>query len=648
LVPGSAAARSRECLPPEVCPAADSQPAPTRTLAASLDDLARGRHRHGLAEDSSVDCEGVAQLLSACQVDELPAEQRMAVAEHVWQCPACRQRWGLDVSTSGSDGGVPGTSDSADSGGGAVLRGTDRSEDELTTAEGPAWPPRDLGGFEILDRLGRGGMGTVFRARQPSVDRVVALKVLTSGCAWDGVSVTRFTREARAAAAVGHPNIIAVYDVSQDRGWHYIAMEYVDGGSLADALRRGGSLSPSRVLDLMKQVVAGLAEAHRIGVLHRDVKPSNILLTSKGWAKLADFGLAKRPAVDPSVTVAEAPLGTPMYMAPEALRGEEFSPRSDLYCLGATFYHAIAGRPPFTGSTGAELVAKHLEASPPPLVDLVPGVPPPLARIIHRLLAKDPADRFESAEDLLKALEAVRLPVTPRPTVGFHGLRAMARRRPKTLLAVVLLFLAAIGTLAAMLAWPNGKFPPSDPVSLFDGRALDGWRAVSLFPGDGPPGRVQVRDGQIILSPGSPYTGIVWAGEFPTADYEVVIEAKRLGGSQDFCSMTFPVGGSRCTLLVGAGTDLVRLKLVDGDYFDGLSPPGGFDEDRWYRVSLRVTRSRLEVWIDEHEAIALERTGHELTTAPSFDLVKPFGVNSYETTAAIRRIELRRLPSEPQ
>lgn len=584
--------------------------------------MGRWRPLDWAIEDRDVNCEGVAKLLAACPMRELPAEQQAAVAEHVWQCPACQQRWGLGTSSVGSNASTPAVGD-------------------LSELGGEPSPPRNLGGFEILDQLGRGGTGTVFRARQRSVDRIVALKVLTSGCAWDGVSVARFTREARAAAAVGHPNIIAVYDVGQDRGWHYIAMEYVEGGSLADNLRRGGRISPSRALELMKQVAVALAETHRIGILHRDVKPSNILLTAAGLAKLADFGLAKRPDVDPSVTAPRSPLGTLMYMAPEILQGKECGPCSDLYGLGATFYHALAGQPPFEAATSGEMAAKQLGSSPAPLGSVAPGTPPPLARIIHRLLDKDPAGRYSSAEDLLEALDAAKLPPTRPASTGLGRLWGAVRRRPKTAIAAILAVLVA---LAAVLAWLYGQ----SSVSLFNGKTLAGWQAVSSFPGQGPPGPVQVRNGLIILGPGKSYTGIARVGEFPETNYQVTIEAKRVAGYGDFCSVTFPAGKSRCTLLVGAATHMVRLKRVDGDYLDGSSLPGGFSEGQWYRVTLRVTPSLVEAWINDHRAISLQTVGHQLTATPSYDNVEPFGINSWETTTAIRRIELRRLEPESE
>ena len=277
----------------------------------------------------------------------------------------------------------------------------------------PAEPPDQpdpligttLGEFEIGELLGRGAMGAVYKASQPSLGRMVAIKVLPR--APSEKLATRFEREARAAAAVDHPNIINVYSVGSDQGYQYIAMEFVDGETLADVLDREGPLPPERVIEMMKQTASAMVAAHGAGILHRDIKPANILLTPRGNVKVADFGLAKRPDVDVSVTQAGRPLGTPLYMPPEVARGGEFQVASDLYSLGATFYHLLAGRPPFEGGSQAEIAIKQVESDPPPLNQIVPNVPKALAWAIDRLLARKPAERFPTAEALLENLEYI-------------------------------------------------------------------------------------------------------------------------------------------------------------------------------------------------------------------------------------------------
>ena len=270
-----------------------------------------------------------------------------------------------------------------------------------------------LGHFEIVELIGRGGMGAVYRAQQTTLDRPCALKVLPRAFARDPSFVARFQREARAAAAVTHPNIIQVYDVGQENGLQFIAMELVEGESLADVLRRDGPLPPDRAVVCMKQVASALAAAHGKNVIHRDIKPSNILVTPKGALKVADFGLAKQIGVDTGVTRTGTVLGTALYIPPEMAEGKKADARSDLYSLGATFYHLLAGQPPFDAPSLAELLLMHTQAELTPLNEVAPGTPPALCEIIHRLLNKDPNERYQSAEDLFGALTRIGSKIPP-------------------------------------------------------------------------------------------------------------------------------------------------------------------------------------------------------------------------------------------
>jgi len=334
---------------------------------------------------------------------------------------------------------------------------------------------QSLGQFEILELLGRGGMGAVYKARQPSLNRFVAIKVLPRAFSRDASFIERFSREAHAAAAVNHPNIIQIHDVAHDRGFQFIAMELVDGESLADVLRREGRLAPDRALEVLKQVAAALAKAHAAGIVHRDIKPSNILLTTDGLAKVADFGLAKRPGIDVSVTATGATLGTPLYFPPEVARGERCDARSDLYSLGATFYHALAGHPPFEGATATELALKHAEAPVPPLREAAPEASPAFCRVIHRLLRKNPAERYPSAEELLSALERAEarlavsqaeptrtMPGAAHPSLAERLARKKQQRRRATLIAGGCA-LAAIVLVVVLVLGGKGAAPEPTP-----------------------------------------------------------------------------------------------------------------------------------------------------------------------------------------
>jgi WD40 repeat protein len=267
--------------------------------------------------------------------------------------------------------------------------------------------PKRLGGFELLARLGKGGMGTVFKARQVSMARLVALKILPKEVAENETFVQRFLREARSAAQLRHPNIVQAFDVGQADGYYFFAMEFVDGETLEALVRRDGPLEPNRALDIMKQVTSALAAAHEAGIVHRDIKPSNIMLDKKGEVRVADFGLAKHTEGDVEVTADGSVVGTPAYFAPETAKGDKADHRSDLYSLGATVFCALAGRPPFDGKSFAEVIAKKVTEDSPPLASLAPRVDRRLCHIIDRLLRKNPEARYPSAKALLDDLNGL-------------------------------------------------------------------------------------------------------------------------------------------------------------------------------------------------------------------------------------------------
>ncbi len=264
---------------------------------------------------------------------------------------------------------------------------------------------RRLGDYEIVELLGRGGMGWVYKAREASRAGYVALKLLPRAA--DSESVARLAREARTASAVRDPHIIEVYGSGHVCGLPFVAMEFVEGGSLAEVVAREGYVDASRAVGLMRQLAQALAKAHAVGLVHRDIKPSNILLTAGGDAKLADFGLAKRPVRGARAARRAPAMGTACYMSPEAALGRPIDARSDLYSLGATFYHALAGRPPFRGNSDTAVLAEQVSGEPLSLGEARPDLPRELRWVVHRLLRKSPSERFQSAGELLGALDVV-------------------------------------------------------------------------------------------------------------------------------------------------------------------------------------------------------------------------------------------------
>jgi hypothetical protein len=282
--------------------------------------------------------------------------------------------------------------------------------------------PETLGGYQILKELGRGGMGTVYLARQLSLDRKVALKVMKPQWANDPTFMARFTREAFAAAQLVHHNIVQIYDIGSDRGLHYFSMEYVEGQSLGELLRRQGALPPEVAVGYVLQAARGLKYGHDRGMVHRDVKPDNLLLNDQGVIKVADLGLVKTPGVeepdakpvalpateDSQLTGAHTAVGTPAYMAPEQARdSSHVDARADVYALGCSLYVLVTGRPPFQGSTALEIISKHAYEPVVPPSALAEGVPKALSDVILKMVAKKPAERYADMGEVIAALEGV-------------------------------------------------------------------------------------------------------------------------------------------------------------------------------------------------------------------------------------------------
>ncbi|MCB9136086.1 MAG: serine/threonine protein kinase [Anaerolineales bacterium] len=269
--------------------------------------------------------------------------------------------------------------------------------------------------YQILTKLGSGGMGSVFRARDAILERDVALKLLAPTLANDDSFVERFRLEARSLARLDHPHIVKVYDADWDNNRLFLVMEFVDGGSLADLLKQEKSLRPAVVVKLLQQTASGLDYAHQHGLIHRDIKPANILLTSQGNAKLTDFGLVKDSGT--SLTADGTRLGTPAYMAPEQIQGDEVTPALDIYALGVVAYEMLTGRTPFMGNMSA-IFEGHLLRQIPAISQLNPAVHADAQAVLAKVLAKNPADRYSTASNFIQALsDALHLEEKPSGAV---------------------------------------------------------------------------------------------------------------------------------------------------------------------------------------------------------------------------------------
>ncbi len=273
-----------------------------------------------------------------------------------------------------------------------------------------------IDGFRVVRLLGQGGMGRVYLAEQISLKRMVALKVIRpDGLPGDSVR-RRFQTEAEAVARVNHPGIVQVFAVGEHNGLPYMVLEFVPGRTLKQMLGLKGALEPSQVLGIMTQVARALERANEAGIVHRDIKPENILVTRNGIAKVADFGLARLKTEgrgDLHITQDGTALGTPIYMSPEQVGGKPVDIRSDIYSLGITAFHMLAGRPPFEGANAIEVALRHVQGGPPRLDALRPDIPPALVALVHRAMARKPEDRPQTPGELLSDIAKASKGISP-------------------------------------------------------------------------------------------------------------------------------------------------------------------------------------------------------------------------------------------
>ena len=421
-------------------------------------------------------------------------------------------------------------------------------------------PGETLAGYRIESVIGRGGMGIVYRATDLSLDRPVALKVIAPELAEDDRFRARFLREPRLAASLDHPGVVPIYEAGQRNGQLYLAMRYVEGSDLRAVIRREGRLDPEPTFALLAQIADALDAAHRRGLVHRDVKPGNMLVDSDGHAYLTDFGITKQLGDAPGEADADGVVGTLDYLAPEQIRGETVDGRADCYALGCVLYECLAGAPPFRRETEAETLWAQLRDEPPTLVDH-----PALDATLRKALAKEPADRFEACTELIAAGAAA---------LGLRDQRQRVRGR-----GVQLLFVGSLLLVAATLA------------VLIRSAGRDGTAAntPALDAATNSLGALDVRTGRLAFAVPLPGRATDIAARDGTAWVTTVDSTAVTGVSAKTRSITqtVPLKGRADAVAVGAGS--VWVADAGGGVVSRITP--GYD--RVVRISVgRGERTR--------------------------------------------------------
>jgi serine/threonine protein kinase len=625
------------------------------------------------------------------------------------RCPHCKQPVSIPAGGAASLADArtlapahPGVTAVAASSSGAEGSTTRELSDFLAPAQAPDELGR-LGPYRILKILGHGGMGVVFEAEDPQLRRKVALKAMLPALAASETARQRFLREAQAAAAVEHDHIVPIHLVGEDRGVPFIAMPFLKGESLEQRLARQARLPFHEVVRIGRETAAGLAAAHKRGLIHRDIKPANLWLEEEtGRVKILDFGLARATADSAQLTQSGAIVGTPAYMAPEQTKGQPLDPRCDLFSLGCVLYRMCTGELPFKGADTISTLMAVATAEPPPPRKIESSVPRAFSDLVMQLLAKEPAERTPSAQALLEALAEIEettaapgsrhegtLPLTAAPPTAGRKSPTRSRRANRLLLrfilgAVALLVLGGVGV--ALLATrkdrsalkeegketvrdardvagaaPAAKAPDDSAgfVPLFNGKDLSGW-----IVGGGDASAWGVADGEIIA----------WGKDFKTrgyllserayADFRLRLEFNLSQGSSSAIALR-ALKGETVTLSGRPIPDHPLLRLVERRAADEtgttrwlmntdtLAPNHSAEQHpagSWNRLEIEVKGRSLQAWVNGKPIVSATLAAGALLAdggIPALDRPKGrIGLQRHTGTVRFRNIEIKELPAE--
>lgn len=485
--------------------------------------------------------------LQALLDGRLPKADLRQCTEHLEHCDQCRTRL---EELAGEVEGIPAATRPEDGSGAeptpAVQRAMDRLRATVFDTQGqgtsdtqpeavdfltPTDKPGYIGCFgpyDVNEVVGRGGMGVVLKARDPSLHRIVAIKVLSPALATSAVARQRFIREARAAAAVSHDHVVTIHAVDEVHRLPYLMMQFISGKSLQSRLDRSGPLQPKEVLRIGMQTASGLAAAHALGLIHRDVKPANVLLENGiERAMLTDFGLAKA-AHDAAITQTGLIAGTPEYMAPEQVRDEPIDHRADLFSLGGVLYAMCTGRPPFMGSTPLSVMRKVCEESPPAIREINEEIPGWLAEIVQRLLSKDRSQRYQSANEVARLLGEwlARLQSPDSPAAGGAEPSRPDRSRAERWIVRSVIGGLLVALVAAVFGLRALLDPGPEPVHIPGGPQPEPAPIASqtfmiLAEGDGAGRTFETLAAAIDAAQSGDTIEVCWDGKFETKPIEI-------------------------------------------------------------------------------------------------------------------------------